>query len=266
MKSIYILLISLADFSVQSVSAQIGNPAPDFTVTDTEGNTHRLYDYLEAGRTVILDFYYTTCVPCQFYSPQVNLAYEKYGCNNAETFFMAIDYDDTNAEVEAYDEEYNIQYPSVSGLNGGGNAVVNDYDIIGFPTFYVIDSTKKIVEVIDPPTLQVFDFRFGNLGIEPAICETSILDIGPSTSYPTVIPNPLSAGSELNVYFNPGHAQLPAQFTLYNSLGQEVENGYFIQHSNWLVASISENMLPGIYFLRFNNHESEFPAIAFMLK
>lgn len=38
------------------VCAQIGSPAPDFTVTDTHGETHTLYDYLEDGKTVVLDF------------------------------------------------------------------------------------------------------------------------------------------------------------------------------------------------------------------
>ena len=125
--------------------AQVGNPAPDFTVTDTHGEEHNLYDYLEDGKVVVLDFFYTTCGPCQFYSPQVNLAYEKYGCNNAEVFFMAIDWGDTDAEVLAYDDEYMIEYPSISGTEGGGNEVVNLYNVSGFPTFYVIDSTKKLL-------------------------------------------------------------------------------------------------------------------------
>src|SRR5262245_35236342 len=122
-------------FGIQVVAglAQVGNPAPNFTVTDTHGDTHQLYEYLEDGKVVVLDFFYTTCIPCQYYSPQVNAAYEKYGCNTANVFFMSIDYNDTNAEVIAYDEEYNIKFPSVSGLNGGGNSVVNLYNIQGFP-------------------------------------------------------------------------------------------------------------------------------------
>ena len=258
MKSIYILLISLAHLNIQKIDAQIGNPAPDFTVTDTDGNTHRLYDYLEAGRTVILDFYYTTCVPCQFYSPQVNLAYEKYGCNEAETFFMAIDYDDTNAEVQAYDEEYQILYPSISGLNGGGNAVVNDYDIIGFPTFYVIDSTKKIVDMIDPPTLQVFDFRFGNLGIEPAACETALHDPDSKKLIAVATPNPVAAGSDLTIHVDHLVPDLSMQFAIYNSIGHVMQKGNFVQHVNQLSARISENLSSGIYFFKFNDQQENY--------
>ncbi|MBK9107504.1 MAG: TlpA family protein disulfide reductase [Saprospiraceae bacterium] len=154
-------------------NAQVGQIAPDFKVTDTHGDQHRLYDYLEKGKTVVLDFYFTTCIPCQYYSPQVNLVFKKYGCNKKDVVFIAIDYNDSNEEVKAYDAKYQIEYPSISGTEGGGNGVVDAYNVIGFPTFYVIDSSKKIVMEIDPPTLQVFDFRFNQLGLSPKDCELS---------------------------------------------------------------------------------------------
>ena len=39
-----------------------GKPAPDFTVTDLEGKTHRLSDY--RGKDVMLVFWATWCMPC----------------------------------------------------------------------------------------------------------------------------------------------------------------------------------------------------------
>lgn len=175
-------------------NAQIGNPAPDFTATDTHGETHKLYDYLEDGKIVVLDFFYTTCGPCQFYSPQVNLAYEKYGCNTAEVIFMAIDWGDTDGEVIAYDEEYQIEYPSISGVDGGGNEIVNLYNVNGFPTFYVIDSSKTIIDHIDPPTLQVFDFRFEQHGITPSDCNSTAVSESILNKQLNFYPNPLSHG------------------------------------------------------------------------
>ncbi len=38
-----------------------GDQAPDFTLTDTEGLTHTLSDYLEAGRTVVLEWFNPDC-------------------------------------------------------------------------------------------------------------------------------------------------------------------------------------------------------------
>ena len=34
--------------------------AVDFTVTDTDGNTHNLFTYLNDGKYVCLDFFFTT--------------------------------------------------------------------------------------------------------------------------------------------------------------------------------------------------------------
>ena len=177
-----------------SLIAQIGNPAPDFTATDVHGHTHHLYEYLEQGKVVVLDFFFTTCGPCQFYSPQVNLAYEKYGCNTADVLFIAIDYGDTDAMVEAYDATFNIKYPSISGVEGGGNAIVSSYGVIGFPTFYVIDSTKTIIDEIDPPTLQVFDFRFEQHGILPADCGPSGIEDPGEDRGLHLYPNPVTDG------------------------------------------------------------------------
>lgn len=34
--------------------------AVDFTVTDTDGNVHNLFSYLDDGKFVVLDFFFTT--------------------------------------------------------------------------------------------------------------------------------------------------------------------------------------------------------------
>jgi hypothetical protein len=66
----HILLTLALALSITSGSfAQLpdGSIAPDFTATDVNGNTHRLYDYLDAGYTVILDISATWCGPCWNY-------------------------------------------------------------------------------------------------------------------------------------------------------------------------------------------------------
>lgn len=236
-------------FAVLSLStrAQVGNPAPNFTVTDTHGDTHTLYDFLDSGKVVVLDFFYTTCGPCQFYSPQVNLAYEKYGCNTANVIFMAIDYNDTNAEVMAYDQQYGIEYPSVSGLNGGGNAVVAQYGILGFPTFYVIDSSKTIVQQIDPPTLQVFDFRFQEIGIVPAECIVGTADKTALTERLDLFPNPV-AGETLNLRL-PENAAGMVNFEIMDPAGRFVRSGQLVSNERKMYVG---DLPPGVFLLKIN--------------
>ena len=259
--TIPIFLLSSLLFSAK---AQVGNPAPDFTVTDTHGEAHTLYDYLEAGKVVVLDFFYTTCGPCQYYSPQVNLAYEKYGCNNANVIFMSIDYQDSDAQVIAYDQQYEIEYPSISGLDGGGDAVVNLYNIFGFPTFYVIDSTKTIIEEIDPPTLQVFDFRFANLGIEPADCNVSAASETSRSGRLNVFPNPFSNGVL--------QAQLPgttigeSSFEIFNSVGHSIRYGTTEFKGENTVGLEVGDLQQGLYLLKVNDLNSNKVYTSFFVK
>jgi thiol-disulfide isomerase/thioredoxin len=67
MKRIFTLFLLFLMFAI-SLSAQIadGSTAPNFTVTDTDGKTHTLYDYLDSGKVVVVDIFATWCPPCWF--------------------------------------------------------------------------------------------------------------------------------------------------------------------------------------------------------
>lgn len=224
-------------------NAQIGNTAPDFTATDVHGHTHHLYEYLDAGKFVVLDFFFTTCVPCQYYSPQVNLAYEKYGCNTADVIFLSIDYNDPDAAVIAYEQQYNIEFPSIGGLTGG-NGIVSDYGIFGFPTFYLIAPDKKIVAHIDPPTLQVFDYRFGQQGIEEADCSASgVVETG-AVGTLRLWPNP--AGDGFVRVEIPGNEVRTGRLDIFDFAGRLVESRVF-QPGGFSV----EGLPAGLYGVKF---------------
>ena len=78
MQKLYTTLIFL--LSLVTVNAQTSlTTAVDFTVTDVHGNTHNLFTYLDNGKHVIIDFFFTTCGPCISSVPTLNQAYTDYG-------------------------------------------------------------------------------------------------------------------------------------------------------------------------------------------
>lgn len=82
MREVYILLVVSLVFNI-CLFAQFndGSIAPDFEVMDINGNTHRLYDYLDEDKIVMLDFFSTNCPPCWDYhkSGMMNLLDRKLG-------------------------------------------------------------------------------------------------------------------------------------------------------------------------------------------
>jgi len=121
-------------------------PAPDFTVTDSHGQVHHLYaDYLNQGKTVVLEVFFTTCPPCNSIAPYVQPLYQEWGGgnNDVEFFELSDKTFDTDILVNAYQAQYNETFIGV-GKDGGSIAAVTPYkngtygQWFGTPCFIVI--------------------------------------------------------------------------------------------------------------------------------
>ena len=124
-----LLLVLLVFIGLQVKSQTNLTTAVNFTVTDVHGQTHNLFNILDGGKHVIIDFFFTTCGSCIASVPTLNQAFTDYGCNTGEVYFISIDQGDTDAEVLQYEETYGGLLPSVSGVNGGGNSVTSTYGV-----------------------------------------------------------------------------------------------------------------------------------------
>ena len=59
MKKIYCLIIIVLLAFYLNAQTPL-TTAVDFTATDVHGTTHNLFTYLDAGKYVLIDFFYTT--------------------------------------------------------------------------------------------------------------------------------------------------------------------------------------------------------------
>ena len=85
---------------------RIGKPAPDFQVTDLQGETLSLKQY--RGQVVFLDFWATWCGPCIAEMPKVKKTYEKYKDQNFQ--IIGISLDGSKPPLEAYIEKEGLAW------------------------------------------------------------------------------------------------------------------------------------------------------------
>ena len=169
------------------------NIAPNFTALDARGNYHDLYTHLNSGKYVVLDFFYNECLVCQTHVPEVNNAYIKFGCNTQDVFFLGVNLNNTDGEVVSFENEYALHYPNISGVDGGGNNIVELFQVIAFPTIILIAPDKSIPKQdIWPLTAVNIIDEILSVGVDTASCPYLLVDKTHQTNSFFVYPNPAS--------------------------------------------------------------------------
>lgn len=118
--------------------------AVDFTATDVHGTEIHLFDILDSGQYVLIDFFFTTCVPCQQATPKIVESYTTMGCNMHDVFYMEISDRDSDAACQTWANSYGVEYPTISGV-AGGSGICNTYQISYYPTVILVAPDHSIV-------------------------------------------------------------------------------------------------------------------------
>ena len=118
--------------------------AVDFTATDCHGTEVHLFDILDGGQYVLIDFFFTTCGPCQQATPKIVESYYAMGCNMHDVFYMEISDRDSDAACQNWATNYGVEYPTIGGP-AGGSGICNTYQIGAFPTVILIAPDRSIV-------------------------------------------------------------------------------------------------------------------------
>ena len=206
----------------------VGSTVNDFTVTDVHGNTHQLSAITGSGQWVVIDFFFTTCRPCQATAPIFSELHQKYGCNTGDLFCISIDTGDDDAEVLAFENTYatssgHAPSPAVSGVDGNGQAVISDFNPAAYPTYCLIDPDMTIRNLDIWPVSSVADLEaaFASAGFSPTeqACPLLIEDVELSLNDVKLFPNPAVNSATLSVELD---ASTDVNVKIYNMVRAEV--------------------------------------------
>jgi cytochrome c-type biogenesis protein len=113
-------------------------PAPDFTLTDVDGNAFRLSD--QQGKVVVLEFMRTTCSACVSESPRLRELRSNVG-GDVVTVTVSVDpTGDTSSILRDYRNQDLPGWIAIRDTAG----VYQRYGVQVTPTIFIIDQSGKI--------------------------------------------------------------------------------------------------------------------------
>lgn len=173
MKKILLALL-MVTACVFNTNAQLpdGTIAPDFTLTDIDGQEHHLYSYLNEGKTVILDFSATWCPPCWDYhtAGELETLYEDWGPDGEDKVMVIMIEGDGNTSYECLFGSNGCIDPNHSNQSMGnwvegthypiieGESITSAYQIGYWPTVYAVCPDRLVTEIQPQTTSWIKDF------------------------------------------------------------------------------------------------------------
>ena len=212
-----ILLLTLS-LSMQAQDEGKLPSAPDFTLTDTQGNTWNLFEQLNAGKTVVLDFFSTTCGSCISSVPYVNQLWIDYGSGNGSVLVWAIETNNAdNAQIDTFMVNYGGQYTVFSTQDN--DSVLSLYEVTYTPKYFVICPDKMLQS-------STFNELLDKIGVCQAlnrnkenVANTDVI----------VFPNP--GTDNINFEFRLSSAKRISKLKIFNIMGEQLAS-YNLNNEN----------------------------------
>lgn len=120
----------------------VGGTAPDFTLTDMQGNQVALSQF--RGKVVLVNFWATWCPPCREEMPSMERLYRRY--KDKGLVLLAVNIEEQGYQaVSRFLMGKNYSFPI---LLDTAAEVQNNYKVFRFPETFIIDRNGVIIDKI----------------------------------------------------------------------------------------------------------------------
>lgn len=122
--------------------AQVGEPAPDFTVDLLDGGSFSLSDHIaEDGRPLIINLWASWCAPCRKEMPDLSA----FARDHPEIAVLGVAVEDPLEDARTFGAEIDPEY----ALAYGDAAFEEAYHNFGLPVTYLLDADGAVTEVFN---------------------------------------------------------------------------------------------------------------------
>lgn len=135
--------IKLRERENQLKRLEVGNRAPDFTMSSSRGGTINLFNYSKGKKFILIDFWASWCKPCREENPNLVEAHQKFKNKGFDIIGVSLD-KDANAWQKAIKDD-NLNWAHVSDLKMWENSVAKTYMINSIPSNVLIDDKGIII-------------------------------------------------------------------------------------------------------------------------
>lgn len=142
--------------SGSSSVASVGQPAPDFTLPDLDGESVSLSDF--EGHPLFINFWRINCIPCRQELPHLQAVYEE---RQGALVMLNINTGDDASSIKQFLQSNSLSF---SVLLDSDITVARIYAIPGTPTAFFIDKEGIIrAKVIGPLSKAAIDSRLSEI-------------------------------------------------------------------------------------------------------
>lgn len=137
--SVYFVLQNQSPpIELSAVPVKVSFPAPDLTLTDTQGVSRSLADY--RGQVILVNLWATWCPPCKAEMPVLEAFYKKH--REQGFVIIAINDGDPTSDVLQFMKDYKLTFPV--WLDPTYIATEKKFNTLNLPTSFVIDRKGTI--------------------------------------------------------------------------------------------------------------------------